>query len=496
MDDHTSLTKKGRQQLRWKLTLSYTAVTVGALLIVELILLGGLVILLVTLLNSGVLPAQLIEVTSTSYTPTLRFFLNQTPPDQEGIAEWLESVGSLYPTVPLSFDATDEMFVVGSDGRLIGANPPDLLGSGLIGQPLDPQAIPGLEKPLQAALAGEEDVEQLYTLGRAGEKVVLAVPIWDAGHEQVLGVVGGMAVVPTVGTILSDVAPILGVSLLFFTLIAALAGTVFGFLAARGPVHRLDRLSEATLAWRQGDFTKFVDDSSGDELGQLAQRLNEMALQLENLLETRRELAVVEERNRLARELHDSVKQQAFAAAAQISGVRALVKRDPETAEAHLEEAERLIYELRQELTSLILELRPAVLDDKGLASAVRKYAADWSRQNGIKAEVRVQGERSLPLDIEQPLFRIMQESLANVARHSKASKVEIGLAYANGEVTLTVTDDGVGFDINRTHSGFGLISMGQRVEPLGGNLAVESTPGKGTSISCTVPVSGREGNG
>ena len=263
--------------------------------------------------------------------------------------------------------------------------------------------------------------------------------------------------------------PILGVSLLFFILIAALAGTVFGFLAARGPVHRLDRLSEATLAWRQGDFTKFVDDSSGDELGQLARRLNEMALQLENLLETRRELAVVEERNRLARELHDSIKQQAFAAAAQISGVRTLVRRDPETAEVHLEEAERLIYELRQELTSLILELRPAVLDDKGLASAVRKYAADWSRQNGIRSEVRIQGERSLPLDIEQPLFRIMQESLANVARHSKANNVEIGLIYANGEVILTVIDDGGGFDISRTNSGFGLISMGQRVEPLGG---------------------------
>ena len=162
----------------------------------------------------------------------------------------------------------------------------------------------------------------------------------------------------------------------------------------------------------------------------------------------------------------------------------------------HLEEAERLIYELRQELTNLILELRPAVLDDKGLASAVRKYAADWSRQNGILLEVRVQGERSLPLDIEQPIFRIMQESLTNVARHSMASNVEIGLAYANGEVTLTVTDDGRGFDINRTHSGFGLISMGQRVEPLGGNLTVESTPGKGTSISCTVPVSSPEGNG
>ena len=124
------------------------------------------------------------------------------------------------------------------------------------------------------------------------------------------------------------------------------------------------------------------------------------------------------------------------------------------------------------------------------------QYAADWSRQNGIKPEVRVQGERSLPLDIEQPLFRIMQESLANVARHSKANNVEIGLIYANGEVTLTVTDDGCGFEIGKTSTGFGLISMGQRVEPLGGDLTVESTPGIGTTVSCIVPVSSPGENG
>jgi len=152
MDDRTFLIK-GRQQLRWKLTLSYTAVTVAALLTVEFILLGGLVILLVTFLNSGALPAQLIEATSTSFTPALRFFLTQTPPDQEGIAEWLESVGTAYPTLPLSFDATDEMFVVGSDGRLIGARPPDLLGSGLIGQPLDPHSHTWARKALASCVS-------------------------------------------------------------------------------------------------------------------------------------------------------------------------------------------------------------------------------------------------------------------------------------------------------------------------------------------------------
>jgi NarL family two-component system sensor histidine kinase LiaS len=492
--EYNSSLSKGYQQLRWKLTLSYTAVTVGALLTVELVLLSGLAILLVTLLNSGILPAQLIEATSSSYTPTLRFYLAQTPPDQVGIAEWLDQIGAATSTtLPLSFDATDEMFVVDSGGRLLGARPTDLLGSGLIGQPLNAQIIPGLAD--KAALAGEEDVEQLYTLGGPGDKIIMTVPIWDAGHEQVLGVLAGMAVFPTVGSLFREVLPILGISLLIFTLIAALAGTLFGFLAARKPVHRLNQLSEATLAWRQGDFTRLVDDPSGDELGHLSQRLNDMALQLEQLLETRRDLAVIEERNRLARELHDSVKQQAFAAAAQVSGVRALIKSDPDAAEAHLEEAERLIYELRQELTSLILELRPVALEDKGLASAIRDYAADWSRQNGIVAEVRVQGERSLPLEFEQPLFRVAQEALANIARHSGARTVNITLVYANGDINLTVSDDGRGFDIDSSHNGYGLSSMQERVGALGGTLTIDSLPDNGTTVSCKVPVTGSREN-
>lgn len=192
MDNHASLTKV-HQHLRWKLTLSYTGVTVGALLTVEFVLLVILSVGLVVLLNSGSLPALLIETASVDYAPTLRFYLAQTPPDQAGIADWLEHVGpASSATLPLTFEATDEMLVVGRDGRLLGVKPPDLLESDLIGQPLDFRAIPGLADPLQAALTGEEDVDQLYTLANPGNKIVMTVPIWDAAHEQVLGVLVAM----------------------------------------------------------------------------------------------------------------------------------------------------------------------------------------------------------------------------------------------------------------------------------------------------------------
>jgi signal transduction histidine kinase len=254
-------------------------------------------------------------------------------------------------------------------------------------------------------------------------------------------------------------------------------------------VQRFDRLAEATLAWSRGDFSVSVADPTRDELGQLAQRLNHMAQQLEQLLSTRRELAAVEERNRLARDLHDSVKQQAFAAAAQVSAAKMLLEREPAAAAAHVEQVERLIYDLRQELTGLIQELRPAALEGKGLASALREYTADWSRQNGIELELRVQGERSLSLDVEQAVFRIVQEALANVARHSEASNAEIELIYTKLAISCTISDDGLGFGPHQEHSSFGLRSMQERASALGGALTVESVSGAGTRISLAVPL-------
>jgi NarL family two-component system sensor histidine kinase LiaS len=480
------------QQLRWRLTLTYTGVTIGALLTVELILLGLVGVGIVLLVNSGFLPTQLIEAANAEFVPKLRFYLEQSPPDQEGIAGWLDGVDAASSvTLPLSFEATDEMLVVGSDGKLLAVKPADLMESELIGQAFDGRAIPGLVGPLQAALSGADDPQMLYSLVESDRKVVLALPVWDETHKQLLGVLVAIGAMPTVLSQMAEVLPILGISALFFTIIAGLAGTVYGFLAARGPVTRLDRLAEASLAWSQGDFTVRVDDPSGDELGQLARRLNDMSEQLQGLLETRRELAVVEERNRLARDLHDSAKQQAFAAAAQISAASKLLKDDPVAAETHIKEAERLTLALRQELTSLIQQLRPVALEGKGLAAALGEYSDEWSRQNGITAELHVQHQRSLPLEIEQTIFRIVQEALANVTRHSNASQVDIDLIYNNGIVSCKIQDNGVGFDPETNETGFGLRSMDERARSLGGELVIESNKGGGTTISISIPING-----
>lgn len=479
------------QQLRWKLTLSYTAVTVGALLTVELILLLGSAFGIARLLNSGVLQAELVNTVSAEYMPSLEFLLSQTPPDQAEIANWLDRMAAAdLSTPPFTFSATDQLFVVRHDGVLIGSRPPDLLGSGTIGHPVNMGALPGLAAPLQAALEGEEDVENLFTLPGPDRRVIMAFPIWDDAHEKVLGVLVGVGELPTVQSVFSSLIPIVGISSLIFTLIAGIAGTIYGSVAAHRLSARLDRLSEGTHAWSQGDFTQLVEDTSGDEIGQLAYNLNQMAQELESLLDTRQELAQIEERNRMARDLHDSVKQQAFAASAQISTAKKLLAQNSNKAIENIKEAERLTNALRKELTNMIQDLRSPALEGKGLAAALQDYGQDWSRQNKIELEIRLQGERPLPLEIEKTVFRILQEALANVARHSKADKVEIRLAYTSKELACMIRDNGDGFDPSQVLPGFGISSMQERAETLGSQLNLESTPGEGTNITFALKLS------
>jgi len=495
MNTPNSYTKRFRQ-LRWKLTLSYTGVTVLALLTVELIFLASTAIVVAVLLNSGVIQTELINAVSKEYRSPLKYLLSQTPPDQDGITALLDQAVALTEvTIPLTFNGADQVFVVGHDGVLLASNPRDLIGIDAIGHQINMQALPGLADPLQAALSGEADVNKLFTLPGPDERVIMAFPIWDESHEKVLGVMVGIGEFPTVKSALREIIPIMGISFLVFTSIAGVLGMVYGSFAARGLSTRLNRLSEGTYAWRQGDFTQLVEDTSGDEIGQLAYNLNQMARQLQHLLDTRTQLMVVEERNRLARDLHDSAKQQAFAAAAQISAARKLMPQNPEAGQACIEEAEHLIDDLRNELTNLIKELRPAALRDKGLASSVREFAEDWSRQNVIELRVNTQHERGLPLDIEQMIFRIIQEALSNVARHSQAKSAGVLLAYDKHSISCTISDDGVGFDLKDTSGGFGIRSMQERAKALGSAITLDTAPDKGTQISFTVTLENPDKN-
>lgn len=239
----------------------------------------------------------------------------------------------------------------------------------------------------------------------------------------------------------------------------------------------------------QSDQLDGFDESDLMVLQSLA---NQAAAAIENarLYEQAQQAAALEERNRLARELHDSAKQQAFAASFQLGTAITLFDRDPQAARRHLMEADNLVDSVRRELTDLIHELRPPTMTEEDLAETLHEYAIEWAHQNGIDVDVKVQGRNELALEIEQTLYRIMQEALANVARHSSASSVDVLLSYDTDAVRLTITDDGCGFDTSRQHDGMGLRSMGERTASLNGDFAVESTPGQGTRISVTFHIS------
>jgi len=341
---------------------------------------------------------------------------------------------------------------------------------------------------IAAAREGEDDPKRLVLRDR--DHIFVATPIRSSDKKVVgtflvrIDMPDTWAQLPkeVLGTLLSS-----GLILL----LAVPVGTLFGFFTARGLTRRLKALADAADAWARGDFTRFVHDPSPDELGQVARRLNRMAEELQNLLQAREEWAALEERHRLARDLHDSVKQQVFATALQLAAARNLVDTHPDQAKRHLAEAERLVRQAQQELTVLIRELRPAALAGKGLAAALQEYVDAWDRQSGIHAELHLRGERALPLPVEQAVFRLVQEALANVAKHSAADRVTVALEWTEDALKVTIEDNGRGFDLREAMGrGLGLANMQERVQALGGDIRITSRPGEGTRIEARIPLS------
>ena len=201
-------------------------------------------------------------------------------------------------------------------------------------------------------------------------------------------------------------------------------------------------------------------------------------------------MAASEERLRLARELHDSVKQQVFVTSMEIGAARALLDHDRQSAETHLHEAETVIRQVHADLNALVHELRPTPFEEKGLAKAIQAHTVAWSRRTHIAATVRVHGERATSLETELALFRVVQEALTNIEKHSAAMQVWMTLTWGGQRLWVQICDNGRGFiPAEAGGRGYGLIHMRVRVEALGGALTIESTLGSGTRITCTCPL-------
>lgn len=477
------------QGLHWKLTLSYTLVTVAALLVVQIAI---AVLVWVVITNSSIYPRALIVVVKDEIVPQIKNYLEPPDPDVKGLGGWLQAAETSagltfqslnFPVAQVSlsdFDDDTTLLVLDRDLNFLAGIPGSIFDDYKI-------ILDQADDVVAAALSGEVDPQKISII-TPNKSITVAVPVMDETHG-LLGVIVLKTVYPPRG-ILIGMFSYIGGSLIFLTIAAGLVGTVFGYITARGLTRRLHNVTRATDDWSRGDFSGFIQERSEDELGQLAQRLNRMAEQLQNLLHTRQELAALEERNRLARDLHDSVKQQVFATTMQVGAARALIEREGGLALQHLDEAERLARQAQTELTAIIRELRPSMLKEKGLVQALEEIITDWSRLNHIPVETRLENAGPLPLDIEEILYRVVQEAFANIAKHSQANQVKIQLSCVNNDISLEICDDGVGFDISSARvKGEGLRSMHERMGSLGGMLTLQSEPGKGTCILAQCPI-------
>jgi signal transduction histidine kinase len=238
-----------------------------------------------------------------------------------------------------------------------------------------------------------------------------------------------------------------------------------------------------------GGFT--ADD---EELLRLLAAHAAIALVNARLYERGRELSILEERHRIARELHDSMTQKLFSLRLTVDATATLLAVDPARAAEQLETVRRLAADATDELRAIMVGLRPADLAGDGLDTALRKQAELLDRAHGAK--VRFQGcpVPRLTADREEAVYRIAQEALHNALRHASPEHVEVSLALEDATLVLEVMDDGRGFDPDvvqaRARRRLGLASMRERAQAVGGRLSVRSQPGD-TRVRLEVPRNG-----
>ncbi|PRW64100.1 sensor histidine kinase [Actinopolyspora mortivallis] len=229
---------------------------------------------------------------------------------------------------------------------------------------------------------------------------------------------------------------------------------------------------------------------------------------IEDLRETRAQLAASQheagaaaERERLAREIHDTLAQGLSSVVLLLRAAESGLDESPEQARSRIAEARRTASENLEEARGFVRGLRPPDLRQAGLGDALRRLCARTERESGLRCHLRVDGEAvALPPEYEIALLRAAQASLANVVQHARADTAMVTLGYLTRQVTLDVYDDGVGFDpsvlgrVRGDGTGYGLSALGERVELLGGELSVESAEGGGTVVAVRLPF-GEEGD-
>ncbi|MYL40130.1 sensor histidine kinase [Virgibacillus salexigens] len=203
---------------------------------------------------------------------------------------------------------------------------------------------------------------------------------------------------------------------------------------------------------------------------------------------------VAQERNRLARELHDSVSQQLFAASMMMSAINDMNPPEDETMKKQLRMVENMIHQSQLEMRALLLHLRPVALKGKSLQEGAEELLIELTQKVPMEIDWKIE-EFTVDKGVEDQLFRILQEAVSNTLRHAKATKLHVMLVERDENVILRAADNGIGFDMEKMKTGsYGLQNMQERAYEVGGSYKVVSVPNEGTRIEVKVPNLGKEG--
>jgi signal transduction histidine kinase len=270
-------------------------------------------------------------------------------------------------------------------------------------------------------------------------------------------------------------------------IVLSLIGTVLIFVLVRRftrPIKTLTRTAQQIA--QTGNLNRTGLERRADEVGQLSQAFDQMIDRLEKS-EGRLAQAAAEERNRLARDLHDAVSQTLFSASLIAEVLPKLWERNPLEGRKRLEEVRQLTRGALAEMRTLLLELRPSALAEAELPYLVRQLGESISGRSRIPVNVSIEGECSLPAEIKIALYRIAQEALNNVSKHSGAKQAVVTLECSDSQVELSVIDNGKGFDVaGASGKSLGMGIIHERAREIGAELAIQSQIGSGTSVSVT----------
>ncbi len=485
-----------------KLTLSHLTVTIITILILDILIMVGYLLYLQT-----DFVARWAGVEAAYLADDISYIMAGDPLDPIIALEFIKSFGlvpilneqdSLY----IEPQENDWLIIFTPDYEVLASNEEQLFPPGMF---VSPQELPGFTSPpLQVSwfesLLSEPKLPMSYTL--VDEMHIGQAPILSPTGE-VLGWVYFRAAFGTEPFTSTETISALLILLLGATIVATIISGLIGRVLAFSFSQRLKRLGVASAALAAGNLDQHVPIHGRDEIDQLGVQFNRMAGQLTSQMQQLRSLAernamlaeetkayaTLEERNRLARELHDAVKQQIFGLSLTAGSIRQLLSKDIGLAQERLAQLERQARDVHQEMDGIIRQLRPAALADRGLAAALGRLIDNWQEEIGLPVTLTISDERTLTLTTEQVLYRITQEALNNIARHAQAQHVEVTLQYETEQIKLRIVDDGCGFDPAATHSvqSLGLHSMKERAEEIGGHIIIRSHPGTGTNIMVKV---------